>query len=363
MKKDADGEWENQLVRRTGRSIASFGEDSDGEVYLLSFDGRIYRIVPTDEPENFLEDWPVRLSETGIFDDVKRKKMNADYIQYQVNAPFWSDQAQKERFIKLPAGTAMAWREHGAWQMPVGTEVVKNFLDPSGKRMLETRLIKRIETGWEAATYVWHWKGKEAQLVSQGKQFEVRSKLKGASNASVRTWHAPSSSECNSCHVDAAGYVLGINTAQLNDVDGSKNQLRKFSHIGMLEGLPENFVAADAPRFCDPHDATCDLETRARVVLDVNCAMCHRPDGPGNAKIDLRYNTPLDQTMAIGQPPAQGDMGIADAKIIAPAHPDKSLLLHRMGTLGSGRMPNIGSQLVDEKAVEILRQWIASLVP
>ena len=44
--KDENGQYQNKLVRRTGRSISSFGEDFNGEVYLCSFDGRIYQIVP-----------------------------------------------------------------------------------------------------------------------------------------------------------------------------------------------------------------------------------------------------------------------------------------------------------------------------
>ena len=51
--KNEKGEFTSELVRRTGRSIAAFGEDADGEVFLMSFDGYLYRIVPTDQPENF----------------------------------------------------------------------------------------------------------------------------------------------------------------------------------------------------------------------------------------------------------------------------------------------------------------------
>jgi len=36
-------------------------------------------------------------------------------------------------------------------------------------------------------------------------------------------------------------------------------------------------------------------------------------------------------------------------------------LLHRMSTLGEGRMPTIGSNLVDGKGVELIEQWIKSM--
>jgi uncharacterized repeat protein (TIGR03806 family) len=363
IRKGANGEWENELVRRTGRSIAAFGEDADGEVYLLSFDGKIYRVQPTDEPQNFLEDWPKKLSETEIFANVQKKRMSDKYVAYNVNAPFWSDNAEKERFIRLPEGTSINYRDEGSWEVPVGTEIIKNFRAAENKRMFETRVIKRIETGWEAATYIWDKKGTSATLRPEGLQLERWMPVKGSKKWAPSTWHGPSSSECAACHVDAAGYVLGLNTAQLNDVDGEENQILELVKQNLLSGLPDDFEPAKAARHCNPHDKACDLEQRARVLLDVNCAMCHRPDGPGNASIDLRYATQLDQSKMIDEKPAQGDLGIEGARIIKPGDAESSLLLRRMNTLSNGRMPNIGSNVIDENAVELLREWINSMEP
>ncbi|WP_157665165.1 PQQ-dependent sugar dehydrogenase [Mariniblastus fucicola] len=358
IRKDENGDYKNTLVRRTGQSIAAFGEDTDGEVYLLSFDGKIYRVQPTDEPENFLEGWPKKLSETEIFADLKKRKMSDAYTPYEVNAPFWSDSAEKTRFFRLPEGEKIGYRSEGSWAVPVGTEIIKNFRHAAGNRMLETRVIKRIETGWEAATYIWDKRGKDAELRPEGLQLELWMPVKGAKEWRPTTWHGPSSSECASCHVDSAGYVLGLNTAQLNNADGPKNQIMEFVKQELLSGVPEDFDASAAARHCDPHDKTCDLEQRARVYLDVNCAMCHRPNGPGNASIDLRFATDLDATKMINEKPAQGDLGIAGARIVKPGDAASSLLLQRIDTISNGRMPNIGSNVIDENAVELLREWI-----
>jgi hypothetical protein len=75
----------------------------------------------------------------------------------------------------------------------------------------------------------------------------------------------------------------------------------------------------------------------------------------------LRYATLLDGTNTIDVRPAQGDLGIADAKLIKPGHPERSLMLHRIETLNEGRMPMIGSNLVDEKAVKLLNEWIRAM--
>ena len=54
-------------------------------------------------------------------------------------------------------------------------------------------------------------------------------------------------------------------------------------------------------------------------------------------------------------------LGIADARIVAPGEPQRSILWHRVGTLGEGRMPNLASNVVDADGARLLRQWIESL--
>jgi hypothetical protein len=39
----------------------------------------------------------------------------------------------------------------------------------------------------------------------------------------------------------------------------------------------------------------------------------------------------------------------------------RSLIAHRMGILGLGRMPHVASLAVDEKAVRLIRDWIKQL--
>lgn len=222
--------------------------------------------------------------------------------------------------------------------------------------MLETRLIKRTDDGWESATYVWNKQGNDAVLMPEGKQFELWART------GVNSWHAPSSSECASCHVDAAGYVLGLNTAQLNRPvgDEKENQISAWANDGILE-LPEDFDIESAAKFCSPHDEEFDLETRARVWLDVNCAMCHQPNGPGNANIDLRYATKLDKTKMVGIGGAQGDLGVENALLVSPGKPEASLMVHRIETKSEGRMPSIGSNQIDKKGVKLLSDWIKGM--
>lgn len=362
--RDQEGQFKNELVRRTGRSISSFGEDFNGEVYLSSFDGYIYRIVPSSQPENMFANWPNKLSETDLYTSTKDQVISDKLIPYEVNAPFWSDNAEKSRYLVIPEGKKVQFKEAGSWELPVGTTIVKNFKGQHLRdmRMLETRLIKRTESGWEAATYVWNQEGTDADLVPSGKQFELYQPNAAMRRWDVNSWHAPSSSECASCHVDAGGYVLAFNTMQLNREfsDTGKNQIVDWNERGILE-LPEGFELENATAFVSPYDMEQPIDQRARAYLDVNCAMCHQPNGPGNANIDLRFSTALKDTGVINQPPAQGNLQMRDVRLIATGQPEKSVLLHRINTLGVGRMPNVGSNQIDKEAVKLLYEWIENM--
>ena len=362
LRKTEENKYESTLVRRTGRSIASFGEDQNGEVYACSFDGYIYRVAPSEKPADVFAKWAKKLSQTNIFSSLRKQTVSDSYARYEVNAPFWSDNAIKHRYFKVPQGTSLGYQESGTWSIPVGTEIVKHFQNRY-KRPIETRLIVRTDDGWEAATYVWNTNGDEAELLPQGKQFEVWEPMEGSKQWRPVAWHSPSSSECASCHTDAAGYVLGMNTAQLNRAQEGQetNQILTWIEKGLVD--LNAFDSASAPKYCYPFDESADLETRARVLLEVNCAMCHRPDGPGNANIDLRFQTPTDLTKMVNVPPAQSDLAGAGSKILKPGSPEESTLWQRMVSLGQGRMPTIGSNVVDKQGVELIEKWIKSLAP
>ena len=46
LRYDGTGVTERLQIADTGFNIPAFGEDRSGELYILSFDGRIYRFVP-----------------------------------------------------------------------------------------------------------------------------------------------------------------------------------------------------------------------------------------------------------------------------------------------------------------------------
>ena len=334
-------------------AISAFGRANDGELYALDYvRGHIYRLVFT--PGNGSGDnVPQQLSATGcISTAAPGAPPLSSLIPYTVNAPFWSDGASKERWIGLPNGMNVAVRDSGDWEPPNGTVLVKHFR--LGSRIVETRLFMRHPDGvWAGYTYQWNSAGTDATRVSGG----------ATQSVGGQTWIFPSEAQCMQCHTEAAGFALGLETAQQNgdhtypQTGRTANQITTLSSINVL--TPP--VAPNPPAYADPADTSRPLNERARSYLHTNCANCHRPGGPTAVALDLRHGTPLSQTGACNIVPTRGDLGVAAARIIAPGEDTRSVLLTRMSLRDANAMPPIASNLVDTAGAQLIGAWIDSL--
>ena len=83
--------------------------------------------------------------------------------------------------------------------------------------------------------------------------------------------------------------------------------------------------------------------------------------GTGRSEMDLRFMTPLSEMGACDVAPESGDLGTADARLIAPGDPDRSMIAVRMGVRGLGQMPPLATQEVDTEGLAVVRDWIASM--
>jgi hypothetical protein len=61
--------------------------------------------------------------------------------------------------------------------------------------------------------------------------------------------------------------------------------------------------------------------------------------------------------------PQHHTFGIDGAKLVANGEPEKSVLLRRVSMREAGQMPPLASSVVDQKAVAMLREWIAKRKP
>jgi uncharacterized repeat protein (TIGR03806 family) len=332
----------------------SFATDAQGEMYLLTISGNILKFVPQSQNAQAESTIPYRLSDTGCVDPQRPWDPGPGLIPYDINVPFWSDGAEKTRWVALPDGTTLHIGDDGNWQFPVGTVFMKQFR--LGGRLVETRLFMRHPDGaWGGYSYAWDADGKNATLLLDG---EVRPWPEGQ-------WHYPSRQECMQCHNASAGSALGAKTGQMNkDVyyaaaNVVAGQLQTLAYIGLLDApLPKKPAEMDV---LPPLDGPATLGERARAYLATNCALCHNPQGGTGVGMDFRYGRPLSQTVACNQLPMRGNLGISDARIIAAGLPEKSVVSARMHLRGGNQMPPIASLRVDEAGTALVDAWIGSL--
>lgn len=338
----------------TGRSISAFGQDNSGELYVVDlFNGRLYQLTQGSGGTSSVAN---QLSATGCAAASNATQPASGMIPYEPNAGFWSDGAQKTRWLALPDGTTInTTASDGDWDLPNGSVLRKDF--HIGSRLVETRLFMRHTNGnWAGYTYEWNTAGTDAVRVVGGKQVTI----------SGQTWIFPSESQCLTCHTAAAGRSLGLETAQLNgDVTypatgRTANQLTTLSGISMLN--PRVTVGAGTPKLPDPYDsASGGVTERARAWLHTNCAFCHRPGGTAPGSMDLRYSASLAQTNTCNAAPEAGDLGLPNARIISPGSPGSSVLLERIERRDSVQMPPLASTRVDDEGVQLIQSWIQSM--
>lgn len=331
----------------------NFAEDQDGEVYALSItDGTIHKVVASEPagPSTF----PELLSQTGCVDPSAPQNPASGLIPYGVNAPLWSDGADKARWLALPDGQTITVKDDGDFDFPSGTVLVKTF--SLGGKKIETRLFMRHDDGeWAGYTYEWKDDQSDAVLLPSSK-----TKVVGA-----QTWQFPSRSDCVNCHSEAAGRSLGLELGQLNgdfvypSTNRISNQLTTLEHIGMF-AAPLGKPATELAAFPDPLGSA-PLDARARAYLHANCANCHRPEGQGGGDMDLRFATALGDTKTCNVDPQRGDLGIDGAKLLLPGDPSKSVLSLRPHSPAANRMPPLASSVVDDKGLVVVDGWIDGL--
>ncbi|MGD9816295.1 MAG: SO2930 family diheme c-type cytochrome [Hyphomonadaceae bacterium] len=327
---------------------------------------------------------PELLSAYRFFRDAGAREPNAGVTPYDLNTALYSDGALKLRYVYVPPGAQARYSAEGVFDFPVGTVLIKTFAfaadmrrPTENVRFLETRLLIRRADGWIALPYVWNAEQTEARLSPIGADIPVEF-INEAGAAIALDWAVPNRNQCKGCH-DLAGEIapIGPTARNLNrDVErgflrlsqGGEgevstftfNQLGLWSEIGLLDQLPN-----DAPRVPNAFDpASGSLPARARAYLDVNCAHCHNRDGPAHTSgLDLRWSQTNPTLWGVLKRPVAAGRGSAGYDFaIDPGHPERSILLFRMESTDPGvMMPELGRQLVDQRGVALIRDWIAAM--
>jgi len=331
--------------------------------------------------------YPQQLSAWGIVRlDGERLVLADDARAYDLNAPLFTDYAQKLRAIYLPPESSAEYRDYEAFDFPVGTIISKTFFYPRGSapgrvkadytwsegqsnldrrelEILETRLLVRQPHGWDALPYV--WQGDDAKLSLAGDLMRLDIEFQDGTSQPL-PYIVPTRNECAACHAtdhsSGALSPIGPKARHLNRayLGGTGNQLQQMASAGRLTGLPElTRVPANADI-----SGRGSAAARARAYLDINCGHCHNPKGAADTS-GLHLDAAATSTRALGicKPPIAAGQGTGGRTYsIVPGDPDDSIIVFRMATSDPGaRMPELGRSLPHTEGVALVSQWIEGL--
>ncbi len=311
----------------------------------------------------------LKLSEYGFFNGPLANLSPTERVfLYDIKSALFSDYALKKRFIYLPEGTKLEKNEEGDLEFPTGAILIKIFYyedtqlkHPKG-RIIETRLLIREENGWKALPYIWNMAQTEAYLEIAGGNFTFQL----AGHAEPFTYSVPTMTQCKSCHekngaIEPIGPSLRQINRQVEMDDGEKNQLTLLHEKGWTE---TDWSKDQIDDFANYSEANYAIEDRARAYLDVNCAHCHRPEGPAkNSGLNLSYNNSDTYSLGLNKPPVAAGKGSGGLLFdIVKGKPEESILYYRMESTDPGiMMPELGHHMVHQEGLEVIREWIAGM--
>ncbi len=310
---------------------------------------------------------PTHLACAGLYSDIAKKTVAADVLPYAPGVSFWSDGAEKQRWIYLPPGQKIDTTDMDEWKFPVGTRTFKEF-KVGGKR-IETRVFyKRGTTDWTWTTYRWTDDETDATRADDGE--------KGIAG----TYEIPDHLACDQCHGGRKDKVLGVEAIASSLAAAQGVTLEWLASQGRLTSPPPKTQATL------PEDAT-GKAGPALGYLHMNCGVtCHNRNQNAGAFFSGLYMrlpaadvlgggvadggvadggvdvTTLDTwTTAVGVAPQSADYATyknQGYQRITPGDASKSLVVELVSFRGTGQMPPIVSHAVDDAGVATLSDWI-----
>lgn len=304
---------------------------------------------------------------TGLYDDFGAKTVAAANLAYTPALQFWSDGAEKHRWMYLPPNSKIGIGDFDAWVFPDGTKVWKEF-KIDGKR-IETRLFMKAGVDWIHTTYRWNDDESDAVRKDGGEMVAL---------AGRPPYEVPSTGQCANCHQNRAEELLGIDAVSLGLPGAEGATLASLAAAGKLSAAPP------ATALAIPDDGT----TKAAAGigwLHANCSACHAPgssaaggkgsfqlrgsqlvaDGGATAK-QLDVSTTMVCVQASRPNP---DGGVAPIFRIAGGDPTNSLAAILSGERApagvnpgpDNQMPPLVTHMVDAKGHALLTDWIAAM--
>ena len=308
-----------------------------------------------------------------LYTDIAQKTVTPAALPYTPGLPFWSDGAEKQRWLMLPDNTQIDTTDIDTWIWPVGTSAWKEFkLD--GKR-IETRVYKKRANDWTFATYQWAADESDAVKITGGAQL--------SRGAGQEPYVIPSLNDCAMCHDGQKDKLLGLEAVNLASLGAVGLTLGALVAMNKLTKNPTQTAITF------PEDAT-GKAAAALGWLHVNCGVCHNEHAAAGGQSHLylltkpsllfvgdggaapavsslpAWTTTVDQQSDIALPSDAGPGNYVRIKRGSPAASLISVLAHaRVPADGTPsdktQMPPLVSRIVDPVGLQKLDDWITAL--
>ncbi len=331
-----------------GCGLLPSGDDAESQPAAIT-DGLLPGCEATDGA-------PDDLRCTGLYADFDKKALSPRAREFAPAVTFWSDGAEKLRWIDLPDGAQIDSASMDEWKYPVGTKVWKEF-KMAGRRV-ETRFMQKTSaTHWVQAAYVWSADETTATRQTDGATVDL---------GGGKDYVVPKSSECDDCHKGRKDKLLGFEPVSLGQPKATGLTLGALAAEGRLTAPPAKTTVTI------PDDGT-GHGADALAWIHVNCGTsCHTGTSIGTA-----YGTGMQLRIGwdelVGKPPAEwavvkSTVGVpvrsptwAGEDRIVPGDPKSSVVLELLGQRGAQQMPPIATRVVDDAGKAAVEAWIAAM--
>ncbi len=268
-------------------------------------------------------------------------------FEYDLHSQLFSDYATKQRFFILPNGETLTYDGEGLPIFPNNSIIVKTFYyniddrTPSlGQRIIETRLLIKVNGTWETGDYKWNDEQTEATLDLNGSIVPVNW-INTDGNTQFVDYEIPSNTDCFTCHQSSGTMTpIGPKMRNINFNFNGFNQIQNLINNNAITGITDPSTVNLLPKWNDP---LATLDERARAYMDINCAHCHSQGGSCEEASDLRlnYETPYEESL------------ISQRR--------NSILTRIQNTIPEYGMPLIGTTILHDQGVDLLIEYLNSL--
>jgi uncharacterized repeat protein (TIGR03806 family) len=288
----------------------------------------------------------IKLSAYGLFDGSMSKLEPVKEVEImEISSSLFTDYALKQRLIKIPKGKQVQINGSDLPIFPDGTIIAKTFyyhkIGSKENNLVETRLLILKNSHWNAATYRWNMQQNDALLIKSAAQVPIsftdpKGKIRNIS------YQIPAQKECGSCHrsnnelIPIGPKIRNLNVKVIRE-GIQQNQLDYF----IKKKIFRKVSSASVAKLPNYSNVSTSIEERARAYLDINCAHCHNPTGmAARQTLNLDFSVPLNQT------------GI---------NFNHENIVMRMVTMGEYHMPKLGTTILDDEGVALIRAYIKQL--